>query len=342
MGVWRIGTDTLAQSRFTVSALTETLASFHALEKRRTVPGRRLPTAAQTAAYRARLAADPVVALFVRTALRRNWIPDFMSPPPRPEDRTFHDEIRWVRQTPAAVALAELATAPGEAVPPELAVPDLSIRVADLLHWVWSHTVRPDWPNRRRVFEADIVARTHQISTGGWAAALSGMRQGMRWLGDGRLQINTHDHPPRDLGDAQLLFIPSTTPRGWVAWDQPQRYAVVYPCAGLLSDIGQDTVPYALKALLGPVRARVLSQLDTPKSTTQLVALNGYGLGTVGRHLKVLLDARLVRRRRSGRSVLYYRTPAGNQLVGVQSTAEHFTDPGPTADRGRPERSKHQ
>lgn len=53
-------------------------------------------------------------------------------------------------------------------------------------------------------------------------------------------------------------------------------------------------------------------------STSQVVAVTGQGLGSVGRHLKVLLDARLVERRRSGRSVLYYRTPAGEVLVGVQ------------------------
>jgi DNA-binding transcriptional ArsR family regulator len=77
-------------------------------------------------------------------------------------------------------------------------------------------------------------------------------------------------------------------------------------------------VPETLAALLGPARAGVLVRLDTPKSTTQLVALTGQGLGSVGRHLKVLLDAGLVRRRRAGRSVLYYRTAAGTVLVEAQ------------------------
>ncbi|HET9860208.1 MAG TPA: helix-turn-helix domain-containing protein [Nocardioidaceae bacterium] len=40
-------------------------------------------------------------------------------------------------------------------------------------------------------------------------------------------------------------------------------------------------------------------------STSQLVALTGFGLGSVGGHLRILLDAGLVRRTRSGRSVLY-------------------------------------
>jgi DNA-binding transcriptional ArsR family regulator len=49
-----------------------------------------------------------------------------------------------------------------------------------------------------------------------------------------------------------------------------------------------------------------------------LVALTGQGLGSVGRHLKVLLDARLIRRRRAGRSVLYYRSDAGEVLLKAQ------------------------
>src|SRR4051795_7780420 len=96
------------------------------------------------------------------------------------------------------------------------------------------------------------------------------------------------------------------------------RHAVVYPCSGALAEAGRAPVPEALGTLLGHARAGVLILLDTPKSTTQLVALTGQGLGSVGRHLKVLLDARLVQRRRAGRSVLYYRTDAGEVLVKAQ------------------------
>jgi DNA-binding transcriptional ArsR family regulator len=73
----------------------------------------------------------------------------------------------------------------------------------------------------------------------------------MRWLGEGRLQINARNRPPRE-------------------------------------------------------------------STTQLVAPTGQGLGAVGRHFEVLLDAHLVRRRRAGRPVLYFRTAAGDVLVRAQ------------------------
>lgn len=321
MGVWHLSADTLAQSRFAVSALAETVAVFHALNGNGAHPSQRAYVDRHVAAYREHLAADAFHADFV-AALSPNWVPDFMFRPPWPEDRTFHDEIRRVRQTSPEIALADLAGATKGAVPAGLRENELPERVADLLDWVWTHVVRPDWPRRMRMFEADVVSRTQQLSTGGWAEALSGLRRGMRWLGKGRLQINTYENPPRDLTGARLLFIPTTARRGWVAWDQPHRYAVVYPCSGLLAEHVVPPVPEALSRLLGPVRAGILAELDTPKSTTQLVALTGFGLGSVGGHLKVLLDAELVRRRRSGRSVLYYRTPAGDHLAGVRPHPE--------------------
>ncbi len=140
------------------------------------------------------------------------------------------------------------------------------------------------------------------------------MRPGMRWLGEGRLQINAYDYPPRDLTQGELLFIPITGGRGWVGWRRPHRYSIVYPCAGLLAE-GRRSAPGALGRLIGPARATLLNLLDNPMSTTQLVAATGLALGSVGDHLKVLLDAQLVRRRRAGRSVLYYRTPDGDRLV---------------------------
>lgn len=143
--------------------------------------------------------------------------------------------------------------------------------------------------------------------TGGWASALGNMRPGMRWIGDGRLQINTYSCAPRELIGASLMFVPVTPSKGWVSYDASHRYTVVFPCSGVLAEADEASTLDTLGALLGHARAVVLVLLDSPKSTTQLVAFTGQSLGSVGRHLKILLNARLVRRRRAGRAVLYYR-----------------------------------
>lgn len=317
MGFWRIGTDVLARSRFVVSPLAETVACLSALGGQHAVSApQREWLAAHRAAFDARYAGDPFVRPFLRAAIRPGWIADFLVAPPHTPGETFQAELARLRRTPDTAAVAHLGL--DGAVPDVLRAGDLADRAADLVEWVWSHLVRPGWPRLRRVFEADIVSRTDRLSTGGWAAVLDGMRPGMRWLGDGRLQINTYDYAPIDITGASLLFIPTTAARGWVGWDEPPTsYSIIYPCTGWLASASSDTQPDALGRLLGPLRAGILTLLATPLSTTQLVALTGAGLGSVGGHLRVLLDAGLVTRRRAGRSVLYYRTPAGDTLVAA-------------------------
>jgi DNA-binding transcriptional ArsR family regulator len=336
MGWWQVNADTLAGSRFVISPLAEATAALMTLARGSARhPGERTWLDTHRPAYQERLSGDPVTAHLIRAGLGRRWIADFLTPTPAGGgEQAFEDELAVIRETPAEAAQADLTVSLAGPLPVRLARPDLPERAAELLQWVWAETVLPDWPRRRGILQADVIARMAQLSQGGWAAALDDMRPGMRWLGGSRLQINAYDYPPRQISGAQLLFVPVTSGHGWASWDEPHRYAVTYPCSGVLAGAGRIAVPEPLAALLGPARAGVLVRLDTPKSTTQLVALTGQGLGSVGRHLRVLLDARLAQRRRAGRSVLYSRTAAGEVLVqasrrtaGHRAGKQQITDP---------------
>lgn len=333
MAVWLVDADTLAGSRFVVSPLSETSAALSVLERAAAAhPGERAWLDAHLPAYRARLAADPITALLVRCALGHRWVADFATPPPDDVPAGFAAEVAAVRNTPPDVARADVAVTLGGPLPDALRRDDLPHRMAGLLEWVWTHTVAPTWPRRRRVLEADVVARTEQAGRIGWASMLGGLRPGTAWEGDGRLRINAADYPPLDIAGGRLVFVPVTHDSRWVAWvrDGPgQRYAVVYPCSGALAEGGASRAPRALERLLGPGRATVLTLLATPKSTTQLIALTGQGLGSVGRHLKILREAGLAGRRRAGRSVLYHRTAAGDMLVDAARPDEE-TPPYPS------------
>jgi DNA-binding transcriptional ArsR family regulator len=320
MGWWKIGADTLAASRFAISPLAETTASLMTLQRGAAAhPGERRWLDAHQPAFRERLSGDPVTALALHATFGRHWIADFLAPAPLGDgERSFAQELAQVRDAAADDVLADLEVSLGGHLPATLHRPDLAPRLAGLLEWVWASCVLPYWPRRRQVIEADILARSARLSRGGWAAALDDLGPAIRWLGNGRLQINADNYPPQDIPDAQLLFVPVTTGHGWVSWDQPHRYSLTYLCAGALAEAQRAQVSAPLAALLGPGRARILILLDTPKSTTHLVALTGLGLGSVGRHLKILLDARLVQRRRVGPSVLYSRTQAGDTVVDAQ------------------------
>jgi len=317
MGWWQLNADTLAHSRFVISPLAETFARLKLLHTGDAAhPGERDWLRGHLPGYRALLAADPVTDRLIRAGLGREWIADFLTPTPRGGEE-FAREVARVRSTPPDLARAHLRTALAGPLPAALDRDDLPERAGALLEWVWRQTVRPYWERQRRVLEADVVARTARAGRGGWASVLDSLRPGRtRWLGQNRLQINLHEYPPREISGADMVFVPVTPQRhGWVSWDDGERYAVIYPCTAVLADTGDRAVPAGLGALLGQARAGVLVLLDSPMTTSQLTAVTGQGLGSVGRHLKVLREAGLVGRRRAGRAVLYGRTAAGDVLV---------------------------
>jgi len=319
VGEWIVGTDVLARSRFAVSPLIETVAAFKALSGHSVHPWRRPWVAAHTPAYRSLLAADPFARAFVAAAFRPRWVADFLVTPPESSDATFDGDLVGLRSMSPREMRAELEAEGDYQLPPVLRGGDLVDRVEELITWAWRRTVEPEWSRRRRLFEADIVTRAQRLGSVGWAGTVTGMRPDMRWIGEGRLQVNAYDHPPQNIADATLSFIPTTCRRGWIGLDEAhRRYTVVYPCAGTLADPAVAAPSDALARLLGAGRALILAQLDTPRTTTQLAALTGYALGSVGGHLRVLLDAQLVHRRRSGRAVLYYRSPRGDHLVSTE------------------------
>jgi DNA-binding transcriptional ArsR family regulator len=329
MGSWVVSADLLARSRFVISPLAETVAALTVVS-RTDVPG--IPwqaafRARHRAAYRAMLAADEVRGAIVTHAWRprrgrqAGWIADFLGLPPLGRDASFEDELAqlaaWdddrireeIRQLTGAPLPAALlaAGAGGGAV--------LRDAVAGILRWVWTTTLLPEWPRRRRVLEADIVARTSRLASHGWADVFTTLGPRTRWLGDGQLQINAYDLPSRDLSGArELSFVPVHGTGSWAAWELPHRFALVYPVAGALAPVGRARRS-GLDRLIGANRAQILRLLSEPHSTTQLTALTGLPPGSVGNHLRVLLDAGAVLRRRSGREVLYWRTPLGDSLT---------------------------
>jgi hypothetical protein len=193
---------------------------------------------------------------------------------------------------------------------------NLAAEVAGLLRWIWTTTIEPDWPRRYRVLQADIVSRTSSLSTRGWSGVLEGLGPDIRWLGDGRLQVNRTNFPPTDVRGHDLMFIATHAVRPSVTWRLPHQFAITYPVSGIFAAVQPLAEP--LVRLLGRNRARILVEAATPVSTTSLVATTGLSLAGVADHLRVLSDAGLLHRRRSGRQVLYWQTTTGRDITAGQ------------------------
>ena len=265
MGVWRIGADVLAQSRFLVSPLIETVSALRMFTVGDPPPDARDWYRTHLPAYRALVADEPLVTPLVQALWRPRWIADFVTPPPDPSDRTFEDAARpgarhAGRRGAGGAARREPAAARTTVGRRHRRPHRRPARLGVGAHGEGGLAAAPAAARGRR------PVRTRHLSLGGWSAALDGLRPGMRWLGDGELRINAYDFPPRALADAQLFFVPCTGSRGWVSWDHSGRYAVIYPSTGGLAEPDTERSPLALMRLLGGNRALLLSLLEEPRT----------------------------------------------------------------------------
>lgn len=318
MGIWLLSADLLARARFVVSPLAEVSATIGALLQPAD-PSERVLAATVGPTFREMLREHPTRAAVFRSSSRPGWVADFYGMPPRGGPMSFAEELALVAELGDRRIRADLRETTCGPLDPALGRPGLTGEVVGLLEWVWEHAVATDWARRERVLRADIVSRTSRLAQHGWSGVLGDLRRDIEWLGEGRLRINKYPNPPRDLARAEeLYFIPHHGHSTSVGWHLPTRYAIHYPVTGALADIDSGAEA-GLAALLGDNRAHILAALSTPTSTTGLVARTGLGLGSVGGHLKVLLGAGLVARRRSGREVLYWRTALGDALTAAEA-----------------------
>ena len=321
MGTWRVPADVMASSRFAITPMAEVVGALGALTRPRS-PDQRAFREAHGAAFAdwvaSRAGAADLVAASFRDARPgvAGWIADYLSMPPETEDATFDEGLEVLGRLSDDDIRADLRETTQAPLAPSLMTPGVRDVVLDLVDWLWTHTLQTDWGRRERILRADIVSRTAQLARHGWGTVLRDLGRDREWVGDGQLRINRYDLPTRTLAKgSQLLFVPTHTDGSWVGWDA-DRYAVYYPVAGRLARV-DATSSAGLGPLVGANRAEVLVLLDVPRSTSQLATLTGQALGSVGGHLKVLLEAGAVLRRRSGREVLYWRTALGDALVAA-------------------------
>lgn len=319
-----VGAPDLVRSRFAVSPLMEL---DNLLRKLSGHDRERLPrewSARLRPAFRRLRAETPLDAVFALHT--RHYGAGFVAPPPRSLAQTIEDDLAQVRATPLEVARREidkcldLKPCTDERVLAVLRDPRVADLIADILEQAWYELLAADWLQLRAILERDVVHRAGLLSRVGWAAAIDGLDKRLRWR-DGAIEIAwKHYDVTIEVGGTGLLLVPSVFiwPHVAVHTELPWPRTLIYPARGIaaLWEPAETTVPGALAALVGRSRATLLMAVAEPASTTQLARSLGLAPGAVGDHLAVLRNAGLVVSARSGRSVLYRRTPLGDALAG--------------------------
>lgn len=320
-----LGVEDLADTRFALSPLHETLLSLRVLQDpglsalhlpwRRAVTGRlgRLDTG-----------------LLMSLVARRRTIADFLTPQPTVFAPDFDEQLAVVRRaSPARVRHdLELAHAPDplphalrDAAAGDEAAAGLRDTVCELLHRYWQAAVEPMWPQMRLVLEADMTYRARRLALGGARLLFADMHPNLRWA-DGELHIAQMISRHRVAAHGRgLLLLPSVfahKPAPPVSPREPPR--LLYPCRGvatLWETAPADEPAAALVSLLGAPRARLLGLLQEPLPTVELARRLRVTPSAVSQHLRVLHATGLVTRARDGRHVLYRRSALGDRLAGL-------------------------
>ncbi|MFJ8667795.1 DUF5937 family protein [Streptomyces sp. NPDC093600] len=316
----------LAQTRFAVSPMWEVVTGFRLLRDDAEPPLHRRW-------------AEQVRPRFAQAGLDRGWLAelipahgylaDFLNPTPTSPFPTLAGELDAIRRTPPAQVRDEIdklaAERPaGHGPSPRHALfreaPQAALeKVAAEIETFWELALAPYWSRIRQLLEADVFHRARQVAEHGSARVLSELHETVRW-DDGTLRlVRRHCALTRDEAGSGLLLIPSVFawPRVMTRTVSPEPPQLAYPARGVgnLWEPRPAAATDAVAAVLGRSRTLLLTELDTPASTTQLAAFSGLSAAGVSQHLVALRNAGLVTAHRNGRSVLYARTAVADALL---------------------------
>ncbi len=312
--------DAVFQCRFAISPLGEVVQAARAIGASPRGTPHHAWLSQREAALRELHARHDLTPLLVLLP-ERGYLPDFLTPPPSRPLARIDEELDRIRATPPAEALAQIARSlDGRQVDSEIAEVLHSRRapalLADLLDALWHGLFEPSWPRLRELLERDVAHRARRLADGGLVRLFDDLSPNVALRGR-RLRVRQRSTATVEVGPSGLLLSPSAfiSPRVATMADPP---LLIYPARGTAALLGTTPLAHGpeLSRLIGTTRAEILASLAEPSTTTSLAHALRRSPGNVADHLAVLHDAGLVTRRRSGRSVLYSRTPLGQSLVG--------------------------
>src|SRR3954447_4972957 len=323
MATYEFGLEDLARLRFAISPMWEVEASLRRLRAPEGA-GIHLPWLNWLRESGALQGLDLSAALSLTPTV--GYVPDFLTPPPSTPLARFEDEIELVRATPPKQILNDMRIFRGtrrlpSVLEPFETQPRKAVRqLADVLELYWRRAIEPHWPRIRALLEADIAHRARRLTEGGAAALFADLHPTIVWREDeGILQVELPYRGHVVLGGQGLLLVPSAF--SWhgpaTLTEAPWQPTLLYPARGVatLWDTGGERTPEALANVIGRTRAALLTELDAPRSTTNVARLLDITPGGASQHIGALRSAGLVAGRREGRSVLYVRTPLADDLV---------------------------
>jgi hypothetical protein len=251
--------------------------------------------------------------------------PDFLMPPPQKWESNFPEELERVRETGDDEVRRCLDVCWPDGTLPDVLRPLYDDPRTGLGHLsrtlaaYWTAAIEPVWDRLCAVHEADLSYRSNLLTTGGVDRLFAELHPKISYIEDRVRVQGSHPYRAYQVNGAGVLLVPCVFiwPGLTVFETEPYQPTLTYAARG----VGEvwatplDTTEAPVAELIGRGRAALLAVLDLPQSTTQLADRLRVAPSTVSEHLSILKRSRLVRSYRSGRTVLYERTPLASLLL---------------------------
>ena len=246
----------------------------------------------------------------------------------------LHEDLLTAFRSEGPLGALRAPPAPGASIADELrALPEPTAAQRVLRHRLlvyWEAAIAPYWPALRAAAEDDLVKRAQCL-------AVHGPHRLLAELGDridpGRLTLDSQHHADLHVADRRLVLVPLVFGRaGSLLAEHPEHgVALSYQASGAVvlggrpGDRPGRGVPSAddrLSILVGRSRARIIRTLSMPHTVSAAAAALGMATSTVSEHIGILLAAGVLRRRRSGRRVIYELDSPGMALLDHLGAAD--------------------
>ena len=195
-------------------------------------------------------------------------------------------------------------------------------RVAMALGIYWDAVIAPRWDQMRAVLDAEIAYRAQQVTLGGISALLKDMHPKIQ-LHQSSIHVSKNGFRNYDLEGNGLLLIPCVFAGPHIMFDPgslglpvidygPRGVGAVWDNNGTTASSGEP-----LAALIGHSRTAILRNAELPRTTTDLARELGLSGASISVHLSILKRCGMVTSWRSGRRVLYQRTPLASSILSA-------------------------
>ncbi|MER7001105.1 helix-turn-helix domain-containing protein [Streptomyces sp. NPDC000410] len=259
------------------------------------------------------------------------YVPDFLSPYPSCPAPTIEDELELVAGTAPDRVIGELefvrrglprvglpGREPSETLRRAMTRGGRHVarQAAIELRRYWQLAFAPHWPTARSLLDAEVDRRAAIVARRGAHELFNSLHPGITW-DNGTLRIESRFDGCLDV--PLVVLVPSLVAQVPVVaidlLERPDQWPplVHYPLTPQASPA--HDAPAGLAGLVGSTRAKLLTALARPSSTSELAARHFLSPATVSYHLGVLRRAGLVSPVRDGRYVLYGHTAQGTRLA---------------------------